>query len=60
MVMFEWIGCDGLKQFSTHHVEQTQTVNSIGVEGAGALSDALKDNTTLTTLKLFGEQAQEQ
>ena len=41
-------------------VEQTQTDNGIGAEGAHALSDALKVNTTLTTLDLGGEQSQEQ
>ena len=30
-----------------------QTDNGIGAEGAGALSDALKVNTTLTTLDLY-------
>ena len=60
MVMIEWIGCDGLKQCCTHLVEQTQTDNNIGAEGACVLSDALKVNTTLTTLDLWSEQAQEQ
>ena len=54
--MIEWIGCDGLKQWSTQLVEQTQTVNDIGDEGARGLSDALKVNTTLTTLNLECEQ----
>ena len=30
--------------------------NKIGVEGARALGDALKTNTTLTQLSLHGEQ----
>ena len=34
--------------------------NAISAEGACALSDALKANTTLTELNLTGEQAQEQ
>ena len=36
------------------------TANGIKAEGAHALSDALKVNTTLTTLKLWREQAKEQ
>ena len=58
--MSEWIGCDGLKQCRTHLVEQPQTGNHIGAERAGALSDALKVNTSLTTLDLASGQAQEQ
>ena len=38
----------------------TQTDNNIFAEGARALSDALKVNTTLKTLNLRCEQAQEQ
>ena len=42
-------------------VEQThKTENCMRAEGAGALSDALKVNTTLTTLNLGGEQARQQ
>ena len=37
-----------------------KTDSHIGAEGARELSDAFKINTTLTTLDLKGEQAQEQ
>ena len=36
--------------------KRTRSANRIGDEGACALGDALKTNTTLTVLGLFGEQ----
>ena len=38
------------------HNTTQQTDNKIGAEGACLLSEALKTNTTLTTLDLGGEQ----
>ena len=38
------------------HNTTQQTGNNIGAEGAGLMSEALKTNTTLTTLDLRGEQ----
>ena len=38
------------------HNTTQQTVNMIGAEGARLLSEALKTNTTLTTLDLWCEQ----
>ena len=38
---------------------QQQTGGEIGAEGAGTLSEALKANTTLTTLRLYGVQQQD-
>ena len=32
------------------------TVNGIGIEGAKSMSEALKTNTTLTSLNLSGEE----
>ena len=38
------------------HNTKQQTENEIGAEGACLMSEALKTNTTLTTLNLSGEQ----
>ena len=38
------------------HNTTQQTDNDIGAEGARLMSEALKTNTTLTTLNLRGEQ----
>ena len=38
------------------HNTTQQTVNKIGAEGGRLMSEALKINTTLTTLNLSGEQ----
>ena len=40
----------------TANNKHQQTANNIGDEGAGALSEALKTNTTLQSLELGGEQ----
>ena len=39
--------------------QRHKTGNKIGAEGARALSEALKVNTTLTTLDLWGVQQQQ-
>ena len=41
------------------HNTTQQTDNNIGDEGARLMSEALKTNTTLTTLNLVGEQEDE-
>ena len=35
------------------------TANEIGIEGAKSMSEALKSNTTLTSLNLRGEEERE-
>ena len=42
------------------HNTTQQTGNKIGAEGARLMSEALKTNTTLTTLNLCGEQENRQ
>ena len=46
---------DELETFANNQ-QQQQAGNRIGVEGARALSDALKTSTTLQSLNLRGEQ----
>ena len=48
-------GEDGLIAGIVNNKHQ-QAVNGIGAEGASALSEALKTNTTLQSLDLSGEQ----
>ena len=42
---------------NTTLTESDKAENGIGVEGTRALSEALKVNTTLTTLDMEGEQS---